>query len=75
MTEEAQLININGTEYNEADLNDQQKYLVTQIKDLQAKAQTLTFQLDQVNFGLSGFKNALVLELQKSSQEEEEQED
>ena len=73
MTEEAQLININGTEYNEADLNDQQKYLVTQIKDLQAKAQTLTFQLDQVNFGLSGFKNALVLELQKSSQEEEQE--
>ncbi len=73
MAEEAQVININGTDYNEADLSDQQKYLVTQIKDLQTKAQTLTFQLDQVNFGLSGFKNALVLELQKSSQEEEQE--
>jgi hypothetical protein len=75
MAEEAQVININGTEYNEADLNDQQKYAIAQIRDLQSKANSLKFQLDQVQAGLTSFTNALISELELGSQEEKEQED
>lgn len=72
MAEEAQVININGTEYNEADLSDQQKYLIAQIKDLQVKANNFRFQLDQVQVSLNAFTNSLISELEKSPQEEQE---
>lgn len=35
MTEENNVININGTDYVESDLSDKQKYAIAQIKDLQ----------------------------------------
>ena len=73
MAEEAQVININGTEYNEADLSDQQKYLIAQIKDLQVKANNFRFQLDQVQVSLNAFTNSLISELEKSPQEEQEE--
>jgi hypothetical protein len=72
MAEEAQVININGTEYNEADFSDQQKYLIAQIKDLQVKANNFRFQLDQVQVSLNAFTNSLISELEKSPQEEQE---
>ena len=73
MAEEAQVININGTEYNEVDLSDQQKYLIAQIKDLQVKANNFRFQLDQVQVSLNAFTNSLISELEKSPQEEQEE--
>jgi len=75
MAEEAQVININGTEYNEADLSDQQKYAIAQIRDLQSKSSSLKFQLDQVQVSLNAFTNSLISELELGSQEEKEQED
>lgn len=72
MAEEAQVININGTEYNEADLSDQQKYVIAQIRDLQSKSSNLKFQLDQVQVSLNAFTNSLISELEKSPQEQED---
>lgn len=60
MTEENNVINIAGTDYNPEDLTDQQKYWIAQINDLQQKRQNSQFQLDQINVSLDGFTNALV---------------
>ena len=35
------VININGTDYDESDLSDKQKYAIAQIKSLQKKAYNL----------------------------------
>jgi len=67
------VININGTDYNENDLSDTQKYLIAQIKDLQDKAGNFKFQLDQVQVSLNSFTNALIQELEKNTEEIEEQ--
>ncbi len=67
------VININGTDYNENDLSDTQKYLIAQIKDLQDKAGNFKFQLDQVQVSLNSFTNALIQELEKNTEETEEQ--
>lgn len=67
------VININGTDYNEDDLSDQQKYLIAQIKDLQNKASNFKFQLDQVQVSLNSFTNALIQELEKETEENKEQ--
>lgn len=72
MAEEAQVININGTEYNEADLSDQEKYVIAQIRDLQSKSSNLKFQLDQVQVSLNAFTNSLISELEKNPQEQED---
>jgi|TARA_R100001143_G_C3347819_1_gene127819 hypothetical protein len=60
VTEENNVINIAGTDYNPEDLTDQQKYWIAQINDLQQKRQNSQFQLDQINVSLDGFTNALV---------------
>ena len=43
------MITIDDKEYAEEDLNDQQKYLVAQVQDIQTKMQNLQFQLDQLS--------------------------
>jgi len=39
---------IEGTEYNIADLTEDQKYMVSQVNDLRAKINQLRFNLDQL---------------------------
>ena len=53
-------INIDGTEYNPKDLNEDQNYLIAQIKDLQAKSANLRFQLDQITVAQNSFTNELI---------------
>ncbi len=53
-------INIDGTEYNSKDLNEDQNYLIAQIKDLQAKSANLRFQLDQISVAQNSFTNELI---------------
>ena len=69
MTEENNVINIAGTDYNPEDLTDQQKYWIAQINDLQQKRQNSQFQLDQINVALDGFTNALVESLTIANEE------
>ena len=74
MTEEnkSNVININGTDFTDEQLDDKQKYLIAQIQDLQAKAQNFQFQLDQVSVAKDQFTNALIASLEEKEEGEEE---
>ena len=63
MQTKANVINIDGKEYNQEDLDDKQTYLIKQINDLQAKSTNLRFQLDQVSVAQSAFTNSLIQSL------------
>jgi hypothetical protein len=56
----ANVITIDGTEYKEEDLSQDQSYFINQIRDLQAKAGSLKFQLDQVTVAQNAFTNSLI---------------
>jgi len=63
METKANVINIDGKEYKQEDLDDSQTYLIKQINDLQAKSTSLRFQLDQVSVAQSAFTNSLITSL------------
>ena len=63
METKTNVINIDGKEYNQEDLDDSQTYLIKQINDLQAKSTNLRFQLDQVSVAQSAFTNSLIQSL------------
>ena len=52
-------ITINDQDYEVADLNDQQKYLLSQIQELRVKKQDLMRQTDVLSAALSVFKQQL----------------
>ena len=54
------VITIDGKEYNQEDLTQDQSYFINQIRDLQAKAGSLKFQLDQVTVAQNAFTNSLI---------------
>lgn len=60
MTEQSNVITIDGKEYKQEDLSQDQNYFINQIKDLQAKAANLKFQLDQVTVAQNAFTNSLI---------------
>ena len=61
MTEQkTNVITIDGKEYNQEDLSQDQNYFINQIKDLQTKAASLKFQLDQVTVAQNAFTNSLI---------------
>ena len=72
MTEQSNVITIDGKEYNAEDLTQDQNYFINQIKDLQAKGASLRFQLDQVTVAQNAFTNSLI---QSVKGEEEESKD
>ncbi len=72
MTEQKNVITIDGKEYKTEDLSQDQNYFINQIKDLQSKAASLRFQLDQVTVAQNAFTNSLI---QSVKGEEEESTD
>tara|TARA_R100001369_G_scaffold18079_1_gene33484 strand:- start:583 stop:846 length:264 start_codon:yes stop_codon:yes gene_type:complete len=68
--QENNVININGKDYSESDLSIEQHYLIAQVRDLQGKANTAKFQLDQVQVSLDYFTNK-VLESMEAKDEPE----
>ena len=54
------VISINGKDYNTDDLNNEQKYAIQQLRDLQTRSDTLKFQLDQVAAAQKVFTDALI---------------
>ena len=60
MEAKSNVINIDGKEYNQEDLSQDQTYFINQIKDLQAKGASLRFQLDQVTVAQNAFTNSLI---------------
>ena len=63
METKSNVINIDGKEYNQEDLDDKQTYLINQIKDLQTRGASLRFQLDQVSVAQNAFTNSLIASL------------
>tara|TARA_R100000700_G_C3126045_1_gene113115 strand:+ start:613 stop:828 length:216 start_codon:yes stop_codon:yes gene_type:complete len=57
-------ITINDQDYEVADLNDQQKYLLSQIQELRVKKQDLMRQTDVVTAALSVFEQQLTASVQ-----------
>ena len=68
MTEQNNVITIDGKEYNQEDLSQDQTYFINQIKDLQTKAASLKFQLDQVTVAQNAFTNSLIQSLNKEEE-------
>ena len=65
------VININGTDYDSEDLNNDQKYIINQIQDLQTKENSLRFQLDQVRVAREVFVANLIKSLETEEKEAE----
>ena len=68
MTEQSNVITIDGKEYNQEDLTQDQTYFINQIKDLQTKGANLKFQLDQVTVAQNAFTNSLIQSLNKEEE-------
>ena len=58
------VIEINGREYTEDQLTDQQKVIVNHIADLDRKIRSTQFNLDQLNVGKDAFVNMLTASLE-----------
>ena len=73
MTEQkTNVITIDGKEYKTEDLSQDQNYFINQIKDLQTKAASLKFQLDQVTVAQNAFTNSLIQSVKGEEETKEE---
>ena len=70
MEPESNVVSINGTDYIEDDLDERQRYLINQIRELQLKSNNLRFQLDQVVVAQDKFTEELIKALEESKQED-----
>tara|TARA_R100001163_G_C5034024_1_gene173613 strand:+ start:949 stop:1155 length:207 start_codon:yes stop_codon:yes gene_type:complete len=59
MTKE-NVIKIDGKDFNHEDLDNNQKYYIQQIQDLQTKSNKLAFEKDQIDKAKDHFVSALI---------------
>ena len=71
METENNVVTINGQEYIEDNLNEGQRYFINQIRDLQIKANSLRFQLDQVVVAKDKFTEELIKTVEVEEEEPE----
>jgi len=69
METENNVVTINGQEYIEDNLNEGQRYFINQIRDLQLKANSLRFQLDQVVVAQDKFTEELIKTVEVEEEE------
>ena len=69
---EANVISIDGNEYDPSDLTDQQKYWIAQVQDLQQKRHAAQFQLDQILVAAESFMNSLIQSLSDETKKPKE---
>ena len=67
----SEVININGTKYTEEDFNDEQKYLLRQIRSCKAKVAQITFDLDQVKVAEQAFSQGFLVSVEAEKEKEE----
>lgn len=72
MSEQSNVITIDGKEYSQDDLTQDQSYFINQIRDLQTKAGSLKFQLDQVTVAQNAFTNQLIQSVKTEDKEDDE---
>ena len=63
-------VSINGTEYTEDQLTDQQKVMINHIADLDRKIGSTQFNLDQLQVGKQAFMDMLTKSLEESNAQE-----
>ena len=69
--EQKDIITIDGTEYDFDTLEDKQKYIINQIRDLNGKIAQAQFGIDQLRTAQSAFTNMLVESIQEKNEEGE----
>jgi len=70
MTEEQKdIVTIDDKEFDVADLNDNQRYMVNQIRDLNVKIAQAQFGIDQLRTAQNGFTNMLVESVKEKEEE------
>ncbi len=62
-------ITINGTDYTEDQLTDQQKVMINHVADLDRKIGSTQFNLDQLQVGKQAFMDMLTKSLEEAPQE------
>ncbi len=62
-------VSINGTEYTEDQLTDQQKVMINHVADLDRKMGSAQFNLDQLQVGKQAFMDMLTKSLEEAPQE------
>ena len=62
-------ISINGTDYTEDQLTDQQKVMINHVADLDRKMGSAQFNLDQLSVGKKAFMDMLTKSLEDPAQE------
>jgi len=62
-----QIITINGTDFTEDQLTDEQKAMINHIADLDRKIGSTRFNLDQLQVGRDAFVNMLTKSLNKET--------
>ena len=62
-------ISINGTDYTEDQLTDQQKVIINHVADLDRKIGSTQFNLDQLQVGKQAFMDMLTKSLEEAPQE------
>ena len=65
------VITINGKDYAPEDMNEQQTYLINQIRSCQQKAANIRFELDQVQAAQNVFTNELIKSVHEQTDEDE----
>jgi hypothetical protein len=71
----SEIVNINGTKYSDEDFNDEQRYLLNQIRSCKAKAAQLTFDLDQIKVAEQAFSQGFLVSVEASKDEEKNAEE
>ena len=67
-----EVVNINGTKYTEEDFNEEQSYIIKQIRSCKNKAANLMFELDQAKVAEQAFTNAFMISMKTSEEENSE---
>lgn len=67
-----EVVNINGTKYTEEDFNEEQSYIIKQIRSCKNKAANLMFELDQAKVAEQAFINAFMISMKTSEEENAE---
>jgi len=68
--QESKVINIDGKEYKESDLNQEQTYCIRQIRSLQNKTESIKFELDQAQMALQFATTKLISSLTTSEDDD-----
>ncbi len=58
-----EVVNINGTKYTEEDFNEEQSYLVKQLRSCKAKTTNLMFELDQIKMAEQALTNVFLISM------------